>query len=200
MQEIYAIPIPEAEGADKFIIYRPLIGSAFIGNLAMVDLARNGAELPELAEDETADEATKFLIGIGFTSPDILPLAGFSPFTSAVLLLTNKCQLRCIYCYASAGDSPPKILNIDTAITAIDYVFSQAVENDASRFRVEFHGGGEPTLAWSVLEEAVRYARQKPLPASISITSNAIWSKKQCEWIIHNLDGVSVSMDGAAET
>jgi uncharacterized protein len=200
MQEVYAIPIPEAEEGDKFIIYRPLIGSAFIGNLAMVDLVRNLAGNPKPADEETALQASRFLEGIGFLSPDIIPTLEISPLTSVVLLLTNQCQLRCIYCYASAGDSPQEILSIDTAKTVIDYVASRAIECSASKFRLEFHGGGEPTLVWSVLKEAVLYARRKPLPASISITTNAMWSTKQCEWIINNLDGVSISMDGAAET
>jgi hypothetical protein len=37
--EIYAIPVADDDSAEKFILYRPLAGLAFVGNRAMADLA-----------------------------------------------------------------------------------------------------------------------------------------------------------------
>lgn len=40
MVELHIVPVDEAENADKFIIFRPLLGLAFVGNRALVGLPR----------------------------------------------------------------------------------------------------------------------------------------------------------------
>ena len=199
--QIYLIPADDDRPQDKFIIYRPLIGLAFVGNRSMADLAlayaRSGG-----AEHPGPEKAVEFLRSIGFFEPDppepTLPEADFVP-TMAVLLVTNQCQLRCQYCYAAAGEPSPRQLTSGTARAAIDYVYQVATARGKPHFEVSFHGGGEPTLAWKVIQEATAYARQKPLPAKITLTSNGIWSKAKREWIFENIDGLTLSMDGRPE-
>jgi uncharacterized protein len=147
--------------------------------------------------------ATEFLTTIGFLQPDPvvaqMPEIEFRP-TTAVLLLTNQCQLRCTYCYASAGEFPKQELSVELGQAVIDYVCQTAMELGRTQFEVSFHGGGEPTFAWHVLQTCTEYARKKPLPARLTLTSNGLWSPQQCEWILNNLDGVSLSLDGDPET
>jgi uncharacterized protein len=50
------------------------------------------------------------------------------------------------------------------------------------------------------VKQCVEYARQKPLKANISLTSNGLWSQRQTEWIVANLNGISLSIDGAPDT
>jgi pyruvate-formate lyase-activating enzyme len=114
--------------------------------------------------------------------------------------MTNECQLRCRYCYAAAGERAPERLSLAQARAAIDYVRRSAEERGATFFEVAFHGGGEPTLNWSVLQESVAYARRQPLPARINLTSNGIWSARQRRWILDNLDSVNLSVDGGPAT
>jgi uncharacterized protein len=71
---------------------------------------------------------------------------------------------------------------------------------DQPEFHVDFHGGGEPTIEWKTLRELTEYARQQPLPSKISVTSNAIWTTSQCEWLMKNMDEISISMDGSTAT
>lgn len=195
--EAHAIPLADANGADKFILYRPLAGLAFVGNRAMADLALgNPAEAP-------ATQATAFLQEIGFLESDpATPEPTGTEFrpTTAVLLLTNQCQLRCTYCYAAAGEFPRQELSVELGQAAIDYVFRTAQELGREQFEVSFHGGGEPTYAWKVLQACAAYARQKPLPAKVTLTSNGVWSPKQRAWIIGHLDGLSLSLDGDPAT
>lgn len=198
--DIHIVPVTGAEGAGKYIIYRPLAGLAFVGNRAMADLAMALAETPDMPLNP---EIRGFLDAIGFMDPDpVPPLPIDSQFrpTMAVLLLTNQCQLRCTYCYASAGEYIPQELTLELAQAAIDEVCRQVQGIGLPEFEVSFHGGGEPTFAWGLLTQAVEYARQKPLPAKITLTSNGIWSEKQIDWILNNLDSVSLSMDGAPVT
>jgi uncharacterized protein len=197
--ELYTIPVRGAQG--KFILYRPLLGLAFVGNRAMADLAR------ALAADEVPPRydqaALDFLDQIGFYEPDPLPppssTTDFCP-TTAVLLLTNQCQLRCTYCYASAGESARQELSVELGNAAIDRACENAQKLGSPSFSVSFHGGGEPTLAWDTLQACTLHARQKPLPAHISLTSNGIWAAAHRDWILDHLDNLSLSMDGSPQT
>jgi uncharacterized protein len=196
--EVFAIPVE-----DKCILYRPLLQIAFVGNRAMadltLDLATNGAS----ASLDTPEEAVTFLETIGFLEPDPeppLPVAHTFHPAMAVLLLTNRCNLRCTYCYASGGEGPIQDLSPGVARTAIDYVCHNASESGHPYFELTFHGGGEPVQAWETMCEAVTYARSRDLPCRISMVTNGVWTPRQREWILHNLDGVSISFDGRQET
>jgi len=189
------IPI-NGEGG-KFIIYRPLLGLAFIGNKGM---ARVALDIAEGKDTNIPAEVYEFLQNAGFFLPDPVRSPDTPFFSNAVLLLTNQCQLRCIYCYASAGEFAPLSLDVDSGKAVIDYVCKDVMEHGKREFEVAFHGGGEPTLVWNTLKELTEYVRQQPIPAKISITSNALWSKTQCLWLIKNIDSISVSMDGAPAT
>jgi uncharacterized protein len=197
--ELHLIPVEAAEG-DRFILYRPLIHLAFIGNRSMAKLALRYGDAPPGLQEFQEQEALQFLEKIGFFTPDTPPAPIQPSLSNAVLLLTNRCQLRCSYCYASGGEGLPKRLSVETGRKAIDLVHEQAEANRSSEFRVDFHGGGEPTLAWETLQELVQYARKKPLRARISVTSNAIWSEAQADWLMAHLDFVSISMDGSPST
>jgi uncharacterized protein len=197
--EFVTIPIEEAGGKEKFILFRPMKSIAFVGNRAMLNLV----EALERGEAPEQPEAVQFLYGIGFLEPDPLPPAigrpAFEP-TSAVLLMTNQCQLRCVYCYAAAGENPKEELSFETARTVIDTVVKNAQKRQEKQFSISLHGGGEPVKAWKVLKECVTYARSQPLKADITLTSNGIWSRAQTEWIVANLNGISLSIDGGPET
>ncbi len=120
--ELFIIPV-----FDKYIIYRPLRRLAFVGNRALAVIAQSVAEttsgvalrLPESVPAEVGE----FLLRAGFLEPDPPPPPAsesvFQP-TSAVLLLTNRCQLRCVYCYARAGTAPGRTLDWQAARAVID--------------------------------------------------------------------------------
>lgn len=197
--EIYIIPL-EDKGDEKFIIYRPLLGLAFVGNRAMAELARGCSRS---SPESLNSKALEFLQRIGFFTADppepLLPNTEFAPTTLA-LLVTNQCQLRCRYCYAAAGESPPRQIPLEAAFAAVDYVSQNAMERGEAYFEVSFHGGGEPTLAWTTLLDVTKYARQKPVPSKITLTSNGMWSKSQLAWILNNVDGLTLSLDGTPTT
>ncbi len=195
--ELYAIPIE-----DKFILYRPLLRLAFIGNRAMADLVQRLAN-DGSSGDDLPEEIRSFLQSIGFFRPDPTPPPApshtFRP-TTAVMLMTNRCSLRCVYCYADAGVRQPEDLTLELAQAAIDQASQNAIDQKLPHFDACFHGGGEPTHAWSVIKQATAYARAKPLPAKIGMVSNGIWSRQQFEWITTHLDNVTISFDGGPET
>ncbi|MBN1201614.1 MAG: radical SAM protein [Anaerolineae bacterium] len=196
--EAYVIPIE-----DKYIIYRPLLRLAFVGNQAMADLALSLADNDPSSGADAPGEIVSFLDKIGFLKPDPAPPPAPDPAyrpTTAVLLMTNRCNLRCTYCYANAGVLKPEDLSLELAQTVIDQVCQNAIERSRPHFDMCFHGGGEPTQAWTVMKEATAYARSKELPCKISVVSNGVWSSQQRDWVLNNLDNVTISLDGSPET
>jgi uncharacterized protein len=199
--DLFTIPLDGPDGTGKLILYRPLAGLAFVGNQAMANLTRrlvkNGTK------DQEASEPLKFLQRVGFLDPDPAPPppaeGDFIP-TTAVLLLTNQCQLRCTYCYASAGELALNELTLELGKVAIEQVCLNARKLGRTSFAVSFHGGGEPTLAWNTLQECASHAREQGLPANISLTTNGIWSTQKTAWLMDHLDDISLSMDGDPQT
>jgi uncharacterized protein len=196
--ELFVIPVEE-----KFIIYRPLRRLAFVGNEAMARLVTRMAGDEPWSATDLPPSILSYLENVGFLEPDPPPPpprdAEYYP-TSAVLLSTSRCNLRCIYCYARAGEEAIQDMPIDLARTAIDHAHQNALELGRSQFDLVFHGGGEPTLIWKTLQEAVAYARAKDLPCRIALVSNGIWTERQREWLIASLDQMTISFDGTRET
>jgi uncharacterized protein len=204
--DLFAIPIE-----DKLILYRPLRRLAFVGNRAMADLvldltrrdaAAGTAEKPAVSSAAWHDAAA-FVDAIGFLEPDPAPPSEPSAIyrpTTAVLLLTNRCNLRCTYCYASGGEGQPQDLSPALARAVIDRAHQNAAELGSPFSELTFHGGGEPVQAWGLLQEATAHARSKELPCRISLVSNGVFTDRQLQWVLDNLDNVTISFDGRKET
>jgi uncharacterized protein len=200
--ELYTIALQSQNDSEaKFIIFRPLLGIAFIGNANMANLTREILlDSHEQESNQNDSNVVRFLDKIGFLkedpSPPKLPNNGNFYPTHTVLLLTNRCQMRCVYCYASGGELPPEDLSFDTAKTTIDIVHQNAVSQNEAFFTISFHGGGEPMVAWELIRQCAHYARKKTLPVKLSLTSNGVWTAQQRTWVIKNIDRISLSMDG----
>ena len=193
LTDLYTVPL-----AGGVLIYRPRRHLAFVGNQALVRyLARRGED-SSAPRDHAIEE---FLDRVGFDQP---PLEAASPAlcdgdprpTGAVLLMTNRCNLRCVYCYADAGTAAePAEMEWSTAQAVIDYVQANARAAGAQA-TLTFHGGGEPTCHQDILERAVRYAREQDRDTRISMSSNGVWSPRQRRFIQQHFSSVSLSMDG----
>lgn len=197
--ELLTIPVQ-----DGVLIYRPLARLAFAGNRAMAGLARSLASAgPGMPAVDCPPEAHAFLERIGFLEPDPPPPTprevNYRP-VNAVLLLTNRCSLRCVYCYAGAGEAAGESMSPTLARSAIDCVVANARDLERPSFELTFHGGGEPVMAWETMEQATLHARSRDLPARITAVSNGVWSDKQRQWIVDHLDRVTISCDGAPAT
>lgn len=196
---LYLIPFQ-----DKYLIYRPLRGLLFLGNRALADCAQRFCDTRTRDILADAPDVLEFFDSIGFTQPDPPEppepnLKEFLP-TFTALLMSNRCNLRCIYCYANGGET--NNLDLDPAIArkAIDTVCENAQKLGRDHFSVTFHGGGEPTLHWDAMRELAAYAREKPLKATLHIVTNGCWNEEHGDWLMKWIDGMTISMDGAADT
>jgi uncharacterized protein len=115
------------------------------------------------------------------------------------LFPTTRCNLRCVYCYADAG---LRIVDMpwETAQAGIDFVIDNALAIRRSDFIVGFHGGGEPTMNWSLVQRATLYARERArdlgLDVKIHCATNGVLSQSQREFIAEHFTGVNISLDG----
>jgi uncharacterized protein len=197
--ELFVIPLAES----KHLVFAPLRNAAFIANGSMVN------RIVALRDGGEGDESLiAFLreLNIVDAAPEIPPVTTFEgqPEPTAVtLFLTTACNLRCTYCYASAGDTPARFMSLDVAKRGIDFVSANAARKGLPRFDVGFHGGGEPSVNWRVMTEAAGYARVRArdlgMEAYISSASNGFLNDEQVDWVIRNLQSVSLSFDGLPE-
>ena len=199
--ELFTIPLED----NRYIVYAPLRRAAFVANASVVNLL---ADLKAGCFEPAADpdgSLVEFLrrLEILDAQPEQLPITEFSGDpepTSVTLFLTTACNLRCTYCYASAGDTPTKYMPLDVAKRGIDFVAGNAVKQRLPEFEIAYHGGGEPTVNWRVLTESFNYARQKAAELNLEVraasASNGVLSDTQIDWIIANLHSVNISFDG----
>jgi len=193
----------------KHVIYAPLRHVMILGNDALANLI---ASIRDGTYEQNGHAAENKIIqllrekGLLDAEPEKPPMASSTqPFqpTAVTLFPTNQCNLRCTYCYASAGDGPAEGLKWPVAKAAIDLVASNAQKLNQKRFSVGFHGGGEPTLRWAFFIRCVDYARQLGQKLDMQVTcsaaSNGAFTEKQREWIVKNLDSLSISLDGPAD-
>ena len=198
--EIFPIPL----GDRKFIIYAPLRQSAFIGNDYVADYVgrlqkgewrarRRDASLVKLLRGLEMVDA-----GLESRPCRLFPREPAPP--SVTLFLTTACNLRCSYCYASAGNRPPRNMTLSTAQRGIDFAAQNAASTPCRTLGLSYHGGGEPTVNWPVLTGSADYARSRAeelgLSLQITLTTNGVLSEEQREWVRANVTSLTISCDG----
>ncbi len=77
--------------------------------------------------------------------------------TSAYLLLTENCNLRCVYCFEGQTRCTTKYMSKETAFKTVDFLLRQAADNDVDEINITFFGG-EPMLCPDLMVEIMRYA------------------------------------------
>jgi sulfatase maturation enzyme AslB (radical SAM superfamily) len=169
------------------------------GHVADVD-----ADIGEL--EGRAAEAVEKWIGLG-TRP-------FEPECLTVYL-SNKCNLACSYCYSAPEDPArarwrvhpvperhgQRFPIVDEAVViAAARVVAESCRAKGKRFSLIFHGGGEPTLHWELLQ-TLRHrvgdvAREAGLPLWSYLATNGVIPEGRVEWLARNFSLLGLSCDG----
>jgi uncharacterized protein len=111
----------------------------------------------------------------------------------ASFFLTTKCNLRCVYCYNSKqrNQMAEQTLPINIAKSGVDYFF-----NSSQSRHIRFYGPGEPTQAFSLLNNIVQYAKSKSVGVTTEIQTNGCFNESIREWLLENMNIIWVSFDG----
>jgi uncharacterized protein len=91
-------------------------------------------------------------------------------------------------------------MSLSVAKRGIDFIVANARRKGHPEIEVTYHGGGEPTVHWTVMTESLRYARDLASQLGLGVkaysATNGVLSDPQMNWIVQNLNGLSVSFDG----
>ena len=141
-------------------------------------------------------------------APAIIPLTPF-PLTTAVLNVTNQCNLSCSYCYEYSEDkivdttngTQPKFMSEETARKSVDLLMNESGDNRV--VHVSFFGG-ETLMNYPVLSRVVPYAREQAAArgkqVEFNLTTNAtLLTGEMIGFLADNDIAVTVSMDGPRE-
>lgn len=137
-------------------------------------------------------------------TPDpIHALAPKSPRSSSLMLYpTNACNLRCVYCYATSGPGAGPKLSQQHACDAVDHFF-QSLDPGVVSVVLKFHGGGEPTSNFRVMEAAWQrfcaVAQQRQLKAHAQTITNGTFGAEVLRALQAPHWRITVSYDGVRQ-
>lgn len=119
-------------------------------------------------------------------------MSSAKPLKMLVLSLTGRCNFACRYCYADAH--PQEVMSLNTAIHAVNLAAA-----GGEPFLLQF-SGGEPFLAFDVMQGVVRYVHQRRIPAILQVQTNAsLLDRERVSFLRAAQVGVGISLDGRPE-
>lgn len=112
-----------------------------------------------------------------------------------IVIPTQICNLNCSYCYAHLAHSR-QIIKRETLQAVLTFLLSQKQERHKT---ISFIGGGEPLIAWDVIEWSILFLEEHKDPADsldIFLTTNGtLLTQERIDFILtHNIH-LEVSFD-----
>lgn len=115
-------------------------------------------------------------------------------------LTTNKCNMRCSYCYLGnkksyPGDIYAERIDLDFAKKGLEDFFSISKSRN-----IRYFGEGEPTTEFERMQQIQNYARELTGDDLYTeLQTNGYFGMDVAEWCKKNVDIIWVSMDGIPE-
>jgi uncharacterized protein len=193
--------------AENFIAYFPLKSLVLKVNSTAADVLIGLKEKPAIGAHGDALEFLGYLQSLKLVNgpADILPDPPRHEVpepVSTLLLLSDRCNLRCLYCYGSS-DSSGNDMPFEIGKAAVDTILGNAIKRESEFIEVGFHGGGEPTINWDVLLGIIEYAEKQCLENNVrlksSICSNGMMDDDQAKWLADHISSITISIDGPPE-
>ncbi|WP_418791990.1 radical SAM protein [Phosphitispora sp. TUW77] len=139
--------------------------------------------------------------------PDVLAeTTARNGFRQLILTVTGTCNLQCRYCinsmiYPYSETMPSETMSLQVAKKAVDYYLDNIARirrSDPCRTAVITFYGGEPLLQFPLIEEVVRYIREKKVANVLfTISTNGLLlDDKVTDFFVANNFAVWVSLDG----
>lgn len=122
----------------------------------------------------------------------------FSGTSLHIFVVTNACNMGCVYCQAQNGKRIPNgMMTVETAKKAVDIALSSPEKCLSFEFQ-----GGEPLMNFETIRFIVEYAKEKAKNKRIEfnlVTNLTLLTDEIAKFIQENNIGVSISVDGHEE-
>ncbi|OHE72776.1 MAG: hypothetical protein A2007_05025 [Verrucomicrobia bacterium GWC2_42_7] len=193
-EEIYFIDYEK--DTEKKIIYAPLRSY-----IALISKTNANIFLAESSSDVRAKILKKIVSRPLIDPQKILhDLRRCTPELSVPI--TNNCNLRCLYCHASAGEEHKTESMSEAMIDAVLNCYFKEIPENTKKVMIHFLGGGEPTYKFEELSYAVNKANniasQRGIKCVFTMATNGCYGQKIREFVVNNFSEVSLSFDGPA--
>ncbi|SFN35827.1 Anaerobic sulfatase-maturating enzyme [Peptostreptococcus anaerobius] len=110
------------------------------------------------------------------------------------ILVTNKCNLSCKYCYEKTKNEFD--LSVDMADKIIYFIKCEIHENNPDKLKIVFHGG-EPTLNFDIIKYIISSLEDIKLLKIYEMTSNGFLINTDIiKYIYEKKINLSISLDG----
>jgi uncharacterized protein len=154
-------------------------------------------------QENEVDLAVKQLIALNLLDPfpaiPVVPRSSTSSITSW-LHLTDRCNLRCGYCYLPHVRED---MSLETGYAAVDAIFRSALANGFRQVKLKY-AGGEPLLRFPLIVDLQIYAQQLAKDHGIELTgvvlSNGTLLTSEIIQTLKALDlRLMISLDGLGQ-
>lgn len=192
MNNVFFIPVGTYfnESADAcFMAYAPLKNKFFLLTPSEASKMRS-----QLERGEDVSVGGESLL----TTEPSLPEIDTDTFVTLHILLNEKCNFHCTYCYSAQGRS-----NVELTFEQIEPVlrwFLSSGNKSPQKRTIMFMGGGEPTLSWSKLvsatDAAKHIAQEQGITVNFQLTTNgSIMNETMLTFLAENHFMVQVSFE-----
>jgi coproporphyrinogen III oxidase-like Fe-S oxidoreductase len=114
--------------------------------------------------------------------------------------LSNRCNCACTYCYAAVDKRNRSSVITREAVQSAAELVAYHCREKGKPFRVVFHGGGEPTLHWQLLQQLTALTRRVAATDKIDwwgyIATSGVLPKEKISWLADHFNHIGISCDG----
>ncbi|MCA1479838.1 radical SAM protein [Bradyrhizobium sp. NBAIM08] len=187
---------------DRYLIYSPITKAIVLASSEELHQLRSmGAEgflgilglQRIIAQSEAATD----------TVPQIEQSSGQWKPTHVTFSNTQKCTLRCRYCYADGGRLDDAVIPKPIVDAALSLIVSNAAASDQQP-SINFLGEGEATADWKsftyILETFRQKCREIGKQGHVSLSTNGVFSNRLISYLVDNVDTIVFSLDGISSS
>lgn len=190
------------ENKNFSILYAPIINKCIKISTEYKD-EFNQILLGNVPDNSAQLEIYNTLIKEKFLTPPRSRKSVVKPSHKIFLSITNKCNMRCIYCYANSGEDN-STMSFDNAKIAIDYQIDKLLKSNDKQLEITFHGGGEAFVEFELMKKIVKYVNEKAKLYSLKpylncVTNATLINNDVGKWLSDNFNRLTVSLDGSEE-
>lgn len=189
---------PEERDDKEFLVYVPLRGY-LIQALPQIrkELEDSDSEIRRLFIERMRDR--------DYINPRKILNDLYQSVPGLSIPITDDCNLRCKYCYYSAGEeSKSRTMSCEDIKLCIDTYFDRlddySIWENGNYLGVSIAGGGEPTYKFAEMKYAIDYVtercNERGLKPRFSMPTNGVYGDDVRRYIVEHFAHISLSMDG----